>query len=418
MSKDLLIAISWGLKEPEYSRSPLLPALNEVFPSDIDSLEDYVAKRHSEYGSEISFYWCYPLWVLAFHLKSSNVIVAGLGDFESSSVLPNLILQIDLPLEAYKFHHLCSAYSALPKILLVAESPLERHAQNSKPNLLAFDIVLTYNHQVINSLETASLSSLPFRFFRPSIYSTARNTPPNKRVHRCTYIGNAHSSGWRRNFQYSLGIRGFPVLWQYLLGWKIPLNSALLDEKYGAYNLRKSAVLAASKVFTADFLLSGRGWNSGGSGWLSRLFPDQRLKLPICDIGISPGSKILALCNSTFTLACENYTGNSGYVSEKLFDAMASGSIPIYIGCPGSLPNELKNIVVDLSSLPRHVLSSPSALAVVFQNILAMPQEDLLRHQMACLDYIDTHYESQFGLKRFLQVFETALQDLGFLCGY
>ena len=49
-------------------------------------------------------------------------------------------------------------------------------------------------------------------------------------------------------------------------------------------------------------------------------------------------------------------------VSEKLFDAMVVGSIPIYIGAPGSLPAILNDAVIDLSHLERKVLHCPKKL--------------------------------------------------------
>ena len=226
----------------------------------------------------------------------------------------------------------------------------------------------------------------------------------------CTYVGNAHSSGWRRNYQYQLGWRGWPVFWQYLQGWRLPLAAAWRDERYGAYGVRAAAVLAAQRVFGQRFLLSGKGWADGGSGWFSRWFPDRRLKLQSHELGLVPGSKISALRNSTFTLACENYLGESGYVSEKVFDAMAAGSIPIYIGAPHALPAELANVVIDLSHLPRRVLRNPSRLAEVLVDVAALPAQELLKRQQACLHFMDQYYEQVCGLDPFLEAFDSVLK--------
>ena len=236
---------------------------------------------------------------------------------------------------------------------------------------------------------------------------------PIERPIACTYVGNAHSSGWRRNYQYQLGWRGWPVFWQYLQGWRLPLAAALRDERYGAYGVRAAAVLAAHSAFGARFLLSGKGWSTGGSGWFSRWFPDRRLKLPTQELGLMPGSKIRALRNSTFTLACENYLGDPGYVSEKVFDAMAAGSIPIYIGAPNSMPAELNDTVIDLSGLPRRVLLSTKKLAAVLAGIAAMSDDELLERQQACLNFMDQRYEQLCGLHPFLKAFDRVLDALG-----
>ena len=172
-------------------------------------------------------------------------------------------------------------------------------------------------------------------------------------------------------------------------------------------------MLAARGVFGPGFLLCGKGWGSGGSGWFSRWFPDRRLRLQSHELGLAPGSKITALRNSSFTLACENYLGDRGYVSEKLFDAMAAGSIPIYIGAPGSLPPQLQGVVIDWSDQPRRVLHSPRHLAALLQQVARLPDRELWRRQQACLNFMEHHYERSCGLEPFLEAFAQVLQQLG-----
>ena len=171
-------------------------------------------------------------------------------------------------------------------------------------------------------------------------------------------------------------------------------------------------MIAASSVFASRFVLSGKSWGTGGTGWFSRWFPDRRLKLQSQHLGLSPGSKVTALRNSTFTLACENYLGDPGYVSEKVFDAMAAGSIPIYIGAPGSLPVELNGAVIDLSGLPRRVLKSPAKLKAVLAEIAAMPEDELVQRQQACLNFMDQRYEKVCGLDPFLKAFDAVIDEL------
>lgn len=402
------IAINWGLKEPNYSCSPYLPSLNEDLPHDLSLLEDIVACRHSYFGTETSFYWCFPFWCLAARLSQKNIALAGLTEFILSGLEPDLILQVDLPLQRKDFVRLCRKYPSVPKILLVAETPLERHAQHSNQNLSDFVSVLSYSKSMLQVVQ----ANLPFRFHKPPCVKSLRLKPSTNRTYLCSYVGNAHSSGWRRNYQYSLGITGWPLIWQYLQGWSLPLTAAWRDETFGAYGIRTAAVLAAQKLLQQRFYLSGRGWDTGGSGWFTRYFPDRRLDLSTRSLGMYPGAKVELLCNSTFTLACENYLGDSGYVSEKVFDAMAAGSIPIYIGAPDSLPSQLNNVVVDLSSIPRRQLQSSFKLTRVLKEIFAMPEHELLRRQQACLNFMDQNYEKLSGLEPFFKAFDDVLDDL------
>ena len=402
------IAVYWGQKEKSYSSSPFLPGFTENFPYSSQELLNFVYRRHSQCGNEITFYWSYPFWVLANHFFHKDVVIAGLSDFEAAKRTPDLILLVDLPRSKSGLEALSSQYPNCPISLLTAETPLERQAQHHLPNLSSFNQVFTYSRNAANTdqYEPFVLCNLPFRFPRSQAVEKLRSIPPLSRHYACAYVGNAHSSGWRRNYQYELGVRGWPLIWQYMQGWSLPLSAALQDEKYGAYRIRMSAVLAASEVFVDRFFLSGRGWNVGGSGWLARWLPDRRLQLPTCDLGLSLGSKLEALCDCTFTLACENYLGDSGYVSEKLFDAMAAGSIPIYIGAPDSLPLELKNVVIDLSGLPRRVLRSVPKLKAVLSEIACMPDDELFERHQACLNFMDHRYEQLYGLEPFVNALD------------
>ena len=406
------VAICWGLKEPAYAASPLLPDLNQELPRERTSLEQMAGDCHATNGSEISFYWCFPFWVLAAQLQLRGIALAGLSDFEAAGRSPGLIILVDLPLQRSALQQLSSRYPGVPLVLLVAETPLERQAQHCAANLHYFSAVLSYNGRLGSNCPQLQVFNLPFRFSRSTQHHIQPLLSPLKRPVLCTYVGNAHSSGWRRNYQYQLGWRGWPLLWQYLQGWRLPIAAAWRDERYGAYGVRAAAVLAASSVFASRFVLSGKGWGTGGTGWFSRWFPDRRLKLQSQHLGLSPGSKVTALRNSTFTLACENYLGDPGYVSEKVFDAMAAGSIPIYIGAPGSLPVELNGAVIDLSGLPRRVLKSPAKLKAVLAEIAAMPEDELVQRQQACLNFMDQRYEKLCGLDPFLKAFDAVMDEL------
>ena len=409
------VAICWGLKEPAYGAAPLLPSLDQVLPQELAALEQQVSQCHAIHGSEISFYWCFPFWVLAAQLQPQGIAMAGLSDFEAAGRIPQLIVLVDLPLQRSGLQSLISRYPGVPLVLLVAETPLERQAQHCAANLRSFAAVLSYNRRLGSRCPQLQRCDLPFRFSRGSEPVSKPLLSPIERSIACTYVGNAHSSGWRRNYQYQLGWRGWPLLWQYLQGWRLPLIAAWRDQRFGAYGVRSAAVLAARSVFGPRFLLCGKGWDSGGSGWFSRWFPDRRLTLESHELGLVPGSKITALRNSSFTLACENYLGDSGYVSEKVFDAMAAGSIPIYIGAPDSLPVELKDVVIDLSGMSRRVLQSPERLQEVLSEIAAIPEDELLQRQQACLNFMDQRYEHFYGLEPFLKAFDVVCDDLN-LC--
>tara|TARA_B100002052_G_scaffold241009_1_gene225389 strand:+ start:256 stop:1515 length:1260 start_codon:yes stop_codon:yes gene_type:complete len=406
------IAITWGLKEPAYASSPFLPDFDNQPFGNWEALSAFVADCHALHGTEISFYWCFPFWVLAAYLQPRGISVAGLAEFGQVGPQPDLIVLVDLPVRRSDFDEVVSRFPGVPVVLLVAETPLERQAQHHRANFEGFAAVMSYNSLLMKKIPQGIVSNLPFRFHRPKELELQRLRSPLSRSYCCTYIGNAHSSGWRRNFQYNLGWRGWPLLWQYLQGWRLPLSAAWHDERFGAYGARAAAVLAARHVFGDRFRLSGQGWGSGGSGWFRRWFPDRRLNLQSQYLGVEPGSKIAVLSDSTFTLVCENYLGEPGYVSEKLFDAMSAGSIPIYIGAKGSLPRQFREFVIDLSDLPRHALHSTHHLTLLLRDVKRIPQHELQDRQQRCLAFMDRYYEVKFGLGPFLHAFDQVLERL------
>ena len=104
------VAIFWGLKEPAYGAAPLLPALDQVLPQELAALEQQVSQGHAVHGSEISFYWCFPFWVLAAQLQSQGIAMAGLSDFEAARRIPQLIVLVDLPLQRSGLQRLISRF--------------------------------------------------------------------------------------------------------------------------------------------------------------------------------------------------------------------------------------------------------------------------------------------------------------------
>lgn len=111
-----------------------------------------------------------------------------------------------------------------------------------------------------------------------------------------------------------------------------------VDSRLGTA-LRQGAQVGASKALVATFISSGYN-RSGRQEYfqeLARWLPIdsygkfmRNRTLPL-DVGIA--SKLETLAGYKFTLAFENACGQD-YVTEKFFDPMSVGSVPIYLGAP------------------------------------------------------------------------------------
>lgn len=104
--------------------------------------------------------------------------------------------------------------------------------------------------------------------------------------------------------------------------------ASFIQRKNSIYHMRGEATDWFMQHVPDDYVLYGRRWSKYSSA-----LTDERLAQfkRVYRGGVK--DKIDALSHAEFTLAFENAIGN-GYISEKIFDAMKAGSIPIYFGAP------------------------------------------------------------------------------------
>jgi len=78
-----------------------------------------------------------------------------------------------------------------------------------------------------------------------------------------------------------------------------------------------------------DFLDAfGAGWNGEQVSWCP-LYPNRPYR---CWRGNAEFSKDELSTEYRFVMAYENFRGWRGYISEKIFDALQAGSVPVYLG--------------------------------------------------------------------------------------
>lgn len=100
------------------------------------------------------------------------------------------------------------------------------------------------------------------------------------------------------------------------------------SEKVSLYPMRREVIKWFLENHPDDIEIYGRGWEN----LESQLSPMGQRSLLKCNRGIID-DKIKALLPIRFTLVLEN-ASHPGYISEKIFDAMKAGSVPIYYGAP------------------------------------------------------------------------------------
>lgn len=92
--------------------------------------------------------------------------------------------------------------------------------------------------------------------------------------------------------------------------------------EYAMYQFRKDEMTMMARYLGNDFQFYGRDWD--------KLVGDERQLL--LNYGGPVANKIEVLPNFRFSLCYENVFGLPGYVTEKIFDIMRCGVVPIYKG--------------------------------------------------------------------------------------
>jgi len=135
------------------------------------------------------------------------------------------------------------------------------------------------------------------------------------------------------------------------------------------YSMRINAMVDLTKLGVID--LYGHGW--------SKLFSRQALwgtyllnRKSLLSIYKGPcKSKFEVLKNYEFCLCFENMTMN-GYISEKIFDCIYAGTIPLYLGAPDISKYIPSSVYIDCNRFSSWKLMWESVKALTNSEILAM----------------------------------------------
>lgn len=232
----------------------------------------------------------------------------------------DVLLHLDLP-DSYL--DLLKLRNSAPKtkfILLLQESPFCPYWFNQESHNL-FDLILTYNDRLVDGN----------RYHKMFLHIS---NPPSE-LPAVDWLDRRECVVLQTNV-YS-GIKSSRTPIHYLKrildwrskGWKFSWKDVFIMENNMLYQSRRDFVRTFNRYYPNTLDVYGRGWEGKSDGWVYKIFPD-----PPYVINPSPykGEKLDLLKKYRFVLAFENYKGNEGYISEKIFDALYAGAIPIYLG--------------------------------------------------------------------------------------
>ncbi len=245
------------------------------------------------------------------------------------------ILFQDLPSSRQEILALRGDVPQAALVLQLLESPVGRPHWFVENNHRLFDAILTYNPHLFGKP-----GYFPFRLpigLPPEM--TGVSIPFSER--KLLVLINTNMK---------LGPTGAPFfrLWPPLTvvravregGWCLPSRRETREHMKAELYSRRREVARAAEAARYDGLVDifGRGWQRDTRGWHGeKVARPWRMVMPGRNYARARGphagcTKMDVIPRYRFCAAIENYSGDVGYISEKLFDAFYCGSVPVYWG--------------------------------------------------------------------------------------
>lgn len=216
----------------------------------------------------------------------------------------------------------------VPFVLQVVESPIITPQSFVATNRDCFDAVVSYepgldegkkhfSYHLPNTVQ-APVTDLPFR------------------QRRCVAMLNSN----RMEGFFAMrqpGVEGLPGIGRHLSGWRLPVSNLINQAEGELYSWRRELALQADRLGASVLDVYGHGWKGEQLSWLSfygrQTYQCATAAAFSCEVGSENRiGKYHLLSHYRFGIGVENFRGKLGYISEKLFDVLASGAVPVYLG--------------------------------------------------------------------------------------
>lgn len=209
------------------------------------------------------------------------------------------------------------AAGAKPIILSCLESPFI--ATKFYLSLKKYSSLFKYSFVFSGMQKHLSAKTQYKKMYIPTIYNPInfKPLPFTEKKYLTMISGNKRMGNWKKNILLKL-FYGFGVKEIYTLRQEI-INFFAAGNKFDLY---------------------GIGWNRGGVSDLETANIKKVYRGPVEE-------KLSVLSQYKFTFCFEN-TIFPGYVTEKIFDAMFAGSVPVYLGAPDVISMIPENTFIDM----------------------------------------------------------------------
>jgi len=213
-----------------------------------------------------------------------------------------------------------------PFVLQILESPLLFPAAFVEANRRHFDAIVSF--------EFDGDEGKNFAYKLPVEVEPRYEGLPFRERKLAVMVNTNRVEGWLATRKP--GLTGLPGIGGYFSGWKMHAAHFLHPARGELYSWRRRLALAAGDSDASKLEIFGPGWRGETISWFPFSHPrEYRCHRPDVverDQADSRTNKRARLGNYRFVIAAENLRADRGYISEKIFDAMLGGSVPVYLG--------------------------------------------------------------------------------------
>lgn len=125
------------------------------------------------------------------------------------------------------------------------------------------------------------------------------------------------------------GLTGLPGVGRIFSGWKLSFGTKVCPALGELYSWRRVLARTADGVDSSVLDVLGRGWRGEQISWFPG-YPNRPYSCAKGDVDCDEKRELFT--HYRFGIAVENYHGHCGYISEKLFDTLMAGAVPVYLG--------------------------------------------------------------------------------------
>lgn len=301
---------------------------------------------------------------------------------------------LDLPPTRKEFEHIRAQLKPGTKLVLqILESPVLAIHEFAYQNTQDFDFVLSYEHpELVSKRHRYVHYHLPNQLRQPT-----KNVPFEERRGLLLINSNRVEGLWAIR---QVGLGGLPGIGKFLTGWYC--SPAMVQEALSGelYSHRRKIARLAERI-APDFLdIYGRGWDGEQVSWCP-VFPNRPYG---CWRGIPKISKH-ALCEQyRFVLCFENFRGDHGYISEKIFDPIFAGSVPVYLGDEQIHKYVPPEIFIDARNFDDY--------SDLLQSLISFPKDQWKKMRKISQEFIHSDQFTSFKSMSFVSKTLNVLQSL------